>query len=255
MASRICLSGSRREIARWMSNRCCSSRLCTASEPASCSFSRAWRSLRWRIRCSAASVRSMVRVSSSTRAMPRTRLRSSMENGSSAYRASTRCPGWVPPQDADSAWHTPSPGTSTYARCRCATAIRSASGARPAGKPTDAASRPSTTTAATSASRACAARSTAPRTADASSGSVDTTASSSTSCWICSDGVVSGTIRPAPARRTSGCGSRRCRGRGRSRRTCRSPRTGRHPPSGPAAPPPGGCPRRRGPPAARRSSG
>jgi hypothetical protein len=110
----------------------------------------------------------MVNVSPSSRAMPRTTLRSSTEKPSPA-RATTSWPRRLPSHSTDTAGQQPMPGTSMVSRSCRATASRSASTTALAGNPMQAVTRPSTTIAATSAASAWAACSTAPPMAESSS--------------------------------------------------------------------------------------
>src|SRR5688572_7828434 len=182
--------------------------------PAVIASSTSWRGARWEIdlwifeRRSRSFCRSnMVSVRARTRAIPRKRFRSWMVNSLSPPLARMSIAGCRSSRATTATEQTPTPGMTVFCRTPSANAARRSTGTLLAGKPTEATTEPSLTMAPTSASNASAARSMAPRVADASSLKLETEARNSASCWV--DQSVEGvTISPLRARPRSGCGTR-----------------------------------------------
>ncbi len=170
-ASRISGSGRRAEIARWMVSSDSTSRCRVCAEVACRSFSAR--------RCrSAASTRMLRSASPSTWAMPCSICRSSGRNGSSS-RATTSASAFSPPSGLGAALSSPRPGTSS--RVWPAAEASSAASGTASPKPYAPSTRPSRTTAPTSASTISAARSTALAMATSSSSAALTAVKNSVS--------------------------------------------------------------------------
>ena len=165
----------------------------------------------------------------STRPIARSSDISSRVNSSPGSRATSSTPRRRPP-GRRAILHAPTPGhVERAARARRPRRARRAARAS-RGQPIEA---PATTpyheqAPQLRASSASAARSTpAPGTTAASSGAAETAATNSASCCVAQFAPAIYLLSPRPARRVSGCGTRRRHACGRSRRTCRSLPPGR----------------------------